>query len=290
LQAPVTRQALFCIFKAVRASFCFLPAGLLLLISCSKDPALYKLENLNGDSVTVIGHGGMGTAFRYPTNSYESLSTALNLGVHGVEMDVQMSADSVLYLFHNTLLEDATSCKGNFGTTGSADLDNCEYSGVVGKTRLTRAADFFESEAGRSAKIFVFDLKQADTTASYSESFSSVVLRFVEQYSLTTKCFIESPHIPVLRFFARRRPELNLFVYTDLCSAGIGIAEELGLFGITMDMDKITNVDVKEAHARGFRISLFNARTERRNAEALLLNPDYIQTDRPEYLLEILRN
>ena len=54
----------------------------------------------------------MGIAFKYPINSYESFEPCFRIGAEGSEMDVQMTKDSVLVLFHDAKLEDGTLCKG----------------------------------------------------------------------------------------------------------------------------------------------------------------------------------
>src|SRR5215217_6535474 len=66
----------------------------LFFCSCSKDPALWKTSNLNGDSITVLGHGGMGNKSLYPIDSHRSIAAALEMGADGSEMDVQLTSDT----------------------------------------------------------------------------------------------------------------------------------------------------------------------------------------------------
>lgn len=69
---------------------------LILLCSCTKiNP------NLN---VKIIGHSGSGlndSYSLYSPNSYESVENALVMGVDGVEVDLQVSFDSVGFLIHD---------------------------------------------------------------------------------------------------------------------------------------------------------------------------------------------
>ena len=79
-----------------------------ILFSCRKDAPLWQTDNLNNNEIGSFGHAGMGLAFRYPINSYELFEPCFRIGAKGSEMDVQMTKDSVLVLFHNTKLEDGT--------------------------------------------------------------------------------------------------------------------------------------------------------------------------------------
>ena len=46
----------------------------------------------------------MGITSQFPINTFESINSALALGADGSEVDIQMTKDSVLVLFHNRKL------------------------------------------------------------------------------------------------------------------------------------------------------------------------------------------
>lgn len=77
---------------------------------------LNKLDNLNGD-IRVIGHGGSGFSRLIPfnplpINSMASISKLLDEGCDGIEIDLQMSLDSVLILYHDERLDSKTDAEG----------------------------------------------------------------------------------------------------------------------------------------------------------------------------------
>ena len=87
-------------------------------MGCSNQKAP-PIENLRGGNIQVIGHGGSGFLSLFspfnalPPNSLASLSKALFVDKSdGVEIDVQMSKDSVLILYHDKKLESKTSSQG----------------------------------------------------------------------------------------------------------------------------------------------------------------------------------
>ena len=85
----------------------------LLLHGCSPDPG----------STRIIAHGGAGSD--HPPNSREALLHALAIGAHGIEMDVQLTADSVLVLFHDQYLDEISTCKGLINSSTWKELKAC---------------------------------------------------------------------------------------------------------------------------------------------------------------------
>ncbi len=271
----------------MRFLYCVFPV-LLLTLSCTKDEPLFTIHNLNGDTVTAIGHAGMGTAYRYPGDTYESLSAAMEEGVHGVEMDIRMASDSTLVLFHHTKLEEVTTCSGDVADHTWTELQDCSYNEKITRPKLITASGFLTSDVGRSVKIFVWDVKQSDTSKIYSEQYGAVLLRTLNDLGVKNKCLLESSNFYLLSYLSTHDSALRLFVYADDVTAALEMLERVPITGVTIDMAKISGADVDLLHAHGLQVSLFNARTERLNSQALLLNPDYIQTDRVEHLVTLL--
>jgi glycerophosphoryl diester phosphodiesterase len=62
--------------------------------------------------VKIIGHGGSGTEGEHPMNSRMALISGLELGLDGIELDVQLTADGVLVAYHAEDLDELTDCTG----------------------------------------------------------------------------------------------------------------------------------------------------------------------------------
>ncbi|MEX1002188.1 MAG: glycerophosphodiester phosphodiesterase family protein [Crocinitomicaceae bacterium] len=81
---------------------------MMVLFACKKEfPEL---------TTEVYGHAGESlftSRSKYPPNTLESIDYAINeLGADGVEVDVQMTADNVLVLFHDLELDEQTKTAG----------------------------------------------------------------------------------------------------------------------------------------------------------------------------------
>jgi hypothetical protein len=70
---------------------------------------------------------------------------------------------------------------------------------------------------------------------------------------------------------------------------GLAQADSLGLYGIIMEMDNITTEQIKTAHQHAKRVQLWGPVTKNENMEAIQKNPDAIQTDNVNAMLDLLR-
>ena len=102
----------------------------LLLFSCHVD------EPQNNPA--IIGHKGCGPIdengnINLYANSWEALKEAITL-LDGTEMDIQMSADSTLWIFHNHEIMDCNDSLINFSTCTDAQItlfNKCSYNNKI---------------------------------------------------------------------------------------------------------------------------------------------------------------
>ena len=76
---------------------------LLFFTYCEKQED-FNVKNLNHNIIMILGHAGMGDLYKYPNNTMESIEPVLGIGADGTELDIQMTKDSVLILFHDETL------------------------------------------------------------------------------------------------------------------------------------------------------------------------------------------
>ncbi|MFN5910189.1 MAG: glycerophosphodiester phosphodiesterase, partial [Bacteroidota bacterium] len=130
----------------MRGSWLFI---LLLLFSCRKKDAF--------ENIAVIGHGGMGLEMQnsiYHDNSAEALELALSIdGCNGVELDVQLSADGKLWLYHDPELSSETNGSGCVNSKSSAELNPYHYT-TIHKEVLIRLEEF-DFHLFKGKKVFL---------------------------------------------------------------------------------------------------------------------------------------
>ena len=268
------------------------PLILVAFASCKKDSSLWQINNLNSGKIAVYGHGGSGTKFRYPINSLYSLNEILKKPVFGTEMDIQLSKDNELVLFHNFRLEDATNCDGLVREKNSEELKTCSYKllWLKGGTELITAKAFFDQLSNKENYHYVFDTKiSADASKEEIADFSEAMYLLIKTYKLEEHCFIESYNVTFLQALQNKNTGLKLFIHSDTYKDGLDVANKVHLYGLTMDKTRITKEEIADAHKRNLRIALFNLDTQNKNLEGIKMNPDYMQSDDCEFLLEALR-
>ena len=117
-----------------------------------------KQEDL--PEVIVYGHAGTtlySERWVYPANTVESVLYALDvLDADGVEVDVQMTNDSVLVLYHDAYLDEVTKLSGCIHEYNFADLDNIQV--YQTKYEIARLDEVMKICFERNKKIYL-DLK-----------------------------------------------------------------------------------------------------------------------------------
>lgn len=131
----------------------FIGAFLLTInLSCKKQEKLPE--------VIVYGHAGTtlySERWVYPANTVESVLYALDvLDADGVEVDVQMTKDSVLVLYHDAYLDEVTNLSGCIHEFNFVDLEGVQV--YQTKYQLARLDEVMEICFQRNKKIYL-DLK-----------------------------------------------------------------------------------------------------------------------------------
>ena len=106
-----------------------------LVILCSLLMAISSC-NKHGDysNIRILGHGGNGldnpnTLFH--DNSLESIELALLTdGCDGIEIDVQLSMDNTLWLYHDPTLDTESDGEGCVATSSDAYLSSLNYQSI----------------------------------------------------------------------------------------------------------------------------------------------------------------
>jgi glycerophosphoryl diester phosphodiesterase len=109
---------------------------LMVLFSCRKSEEQKK--------VLVFGHAGMGLSMDnsiYHDNSKEAVLLALNLPTsNGVEVDVRLSKDGTLWLYHDEFLEAESTGFGCVSNLSDVEIDQLNYR-TLKKEKLVKLRD-----------------------------------------------------------------------------------------------------------------------------------------------------
>jgi len=262
----------------------------LLLSACKKET--FNINNLNNDTIYVLGHAGMGISDLYPINSLESIANCISLHATGSEMDIQMTKDSVLVAYHDHDLSVSTDISGVIHSMTWEEVQTANYvNGPFSSYSITTLENIFTSLEDYQSKVFTFDVKIYPGTADlaiYYETYANVIIDFFNTYGLEDNVYIESQSPEFLNLIQAKKPNYRLYYYPQTFDDGLAVALNNGFQGISISSKAINSDQVASAHEQGIFVTLWGVKTKDENKDAIRKNPDMIQTDNVKYLVDLL--
>ena len=277
-------------------------AFLILTLSCQKAD-LSAIENLSDNQIAIIGHGGSGfpsPEVNIPANSFESVRRAVEgYQADGVEIDIQLSADSVLFLYHDDRLQTLTDCVGCLYQYESSDLEECKYVAGFNQNfndhKLVQLDKILAHFDQRIPKPLIFlDIKTSPDCPhtfdirDFEGSFIKSLKEIFEKYNCQDWVITESADYSLLIKLMSEIPDLKTSYFSIINEQSIDIALENGFYGLS-SLSNITNREaVTLAHDSGLFITIGIVKIRRDAIEAINLSPDFIYTDNIPLLQSIL--
>ena len=241
------------------------------------------VRNVN-NAVGIVNHRGAN--FLAPENTFASAQKALEHGVEWVEVDVRTSKDGVLYNFHDMLLNRTTNGTGFFHHLTSEEIDKLDAGSWFGEEfageRIPRMADMLDSLKGK-AKVY-FDVKDCDPQQ---------LVNLVREKGFENDSFFWFGSINRQREFLNIAPDLKIKVnaanvsrmkeWLEECYPVVPAIVETGVRNITPEFRSF-------CRSHGIKIMAIVTGAETSTyRDALLLEADMINLDRPEKFQEMLR-
>ena len=170
--------------------------------------ALYRLEPaVLVRNPMVIGHRGLPSSA--PENTVESAKEAIAAGVDCIELDVRLSSDGKLYIYHDDNLNTMTTGSGTVGSHTSAELDTyyVTKSSAYGtfskykKVKLPSLDDYF-AELKDEDVMFFIEIKEANLEKKVAE--------LVEKYGLKNRCCMISFVTSAVTAFPSAEPGMSV--------------------------------------------------------------------------------
>ena len=251
------------------------------------------IENLNGNKIIILGHGGMGTGITHPTNTSESILKCFSLGTDGSEIDIQLSKDSVLIAFHDHDLSENTTMKGLINSLDWSEIKEAKYTNIPFLDYSIISLDqLFSSLSNPHDYLFSLDCKLVNASnnkEAYYLTYVNAINKIAKKYNLEDHLYIESQQEDFLRLLQEINPSIKLLIYPSSFESGYEIAKRMNLFGITISTDKVTKEQIELAHKDSLFITLWGVNSRSKNIEAIKKNPDIIQSDRLSHILGLLK-
>ncbi|GAB3844566.1 hypothetical protein GCM10028822_01980 [Hymenobacter terrigena] len=283
-----------------------LPAASLALLLFLTLAACSATKPVANPQLVVLGHAGSGfytpiSPFNFrPPSSWRGIRRALLRGADGVEIDLQMSRDSVVMLYHDQHLQDGSTGTGCVSQRTAAELTQLRYKGgfpydlfqkehpITFDTLLARLnrrptfpfihLDLHEDDqclpAGRqSEKVPLLVRQIARSLARYHVPPAKVL--FITQDGATVR--LARTAMPAVR--------IGLEIASDEFAAGLKTAKAEKVHTVVLDADRVTPEQSAQAHAAGLKVVVFGGRSPKDLRRVLKTQPDEIEVDNVKRLL-----
>ncbi len=176
-------------------------------------------------------------------------------GIETIEIDVNISADGIHYVFHGPTLEPTTDGRGRFVDLHSTEIDQLDagswYSSAYVGERVPRLDRFLTWVAGK-AKLFI-DIKAADLPQ---------LIRQVQTAGMEQACFFWAEDETVLLELHRLWPAAVIKVNVATVADVIEADERFDAKIVEVRLKAMSQALVAECRRRGLRIMIYHPASE----------------------------
>jgi len=279
-------------------------ALLLWAVGCTAPVAQKEITEPRTGSFRVIAHRGA-SAYA-PENTRPAFQRAAQLGIRHVELDVGISADGALVLFHDSTLDEKTNLGGPLSQHSLADLEAADIGSWFDRehpeitqhyagTGLLALDDLFR-EFGDGFHYHV-EIKGAEPEIPH-RLLESIRRARLEQSVTVTSFRIDQlealhaldPRIPLTWLLERERKSLAPGQSPlELREQEIAEAAVSGFRGVAIRAAELSDEMVDFAHAQGLRLRAWGIRDEADVERVLATGADGMTVDWPDRALEQVR-
>lgn len=265
---------------------------------------------------TLEVQGHRGARGLRPENTLSAFEYALQLGVDVLELDLGVSKDGQVVIYHDQWVNPAL-CKGAnrvpLNSLTLSELKRLDCGSLKNPRfpeqqpqpleRIPSLDEFFswiQSHPSSSAKKLGFNIEiksdpEFPALSPPPDVFAKRVIEVVRQHGMQKRTVLQSFDHRTLIEARRLEPELTLSALVEkrpTGSAGASLSQiaiRAGAQILSPAHQWLTAEDVKELHASGIRVIPWTANTESEFEKLLILGVDGIITDYPDRLLAFLK-
>lgn len=232
----------------------------------------------------VVGHRG--AAGLAPENTLRAFEVALQLGVDGVEFDVQRSADGELMIFHDETLERTTNGQGYLKDFTRTELQNLDAGNKFGEVfrgekipTLYEVVDFLR----HTNLILHLEVKSPHLYAGIAEQ----LVGFIRGEDMVGRIQVRSFDHQALHKIYQLAPEIAI---SELWWEKIPIAHDMAFPTLNALYTLYTPENIAALHQVGKKVTAWTVNDAESAKRLIVMGIDGLTTDYPDRILEIVQN
>lgn len=251
-----------------------------------------KKEEITDDTyfnskVMILGHRGMGSYYKMRGNTYESIATVIGIGADGSEIDLQLTKDTALVLFHDHEMNAFTTCTGTVYESTLEEIIQCKYNGLQKDVFICSAEELFSKLPNLNQLYFAFDCKldyNVPNYELYQNQFLRAIKRLCDKYNMSDNVLVEG-HEDFLIKAQKMGMTNKLFFSGAYNSTNLGITVKNSFSGLVTQTDDF-EMDSDSAHSKGLYLMAYAPYNYYLNLAAVKKDIDILQTDEPISILK----
>lgn len=264
-------------------------AGLVMNLSYFK--ALYQGNvSLNVGVLSrtqVSAHRGFSR--KAPENTMPAFQAAVDSGADYIELDVQLTADDQLVVFHDEKIDRTTDGKGLLKNYTYEQLQQFSAGSWFGKDGefddvkiplLTEVLDLVGDDI-----MLNIEIKHSGEPKKTAEH----VVELIEEYDIVNSCYVTSFSYPALKKVKQLNPKIKTGFIANLATA-TSYAQLPYIDAVSMNYLFLNQSVVNSAHHNGKRIFVWTVDRQKEVQQMMALGVDNIITNRPDKALEVVNS
>lgn len=215
-----------------------------------------EIDYAEENTVAVIGHRGY--SGEYPENTLSSFKAAIDMGVDYIELDVQLTKDGEVVVYHDNDLSRIVGCEGTVADYTLEELKEMDFgsyfSAEYTDERIPTLADVMELVKTSDCNIYL-ELKNIGDIDGFVEK----VLQTTKEYGMQDRCLFASFYYPYLE--QCKVIDSTLSILYNTTSATESLIQQYPAEYYGMYIENI-NTDIIEAiHEAGSQVFVWTANT-----------------------------
>lgn len=262
-------------------------AGLLLNMTYIK--ALYNGNvNLNMGIVTktqITAHRGFSAVA--PENTMYAFESAVKTGADYIELDVQLTADEQLVVFHDKKIDRTTDGKGELSKYTYDELQEFSAGSWYGKNgefddaKIVLLSDVLET-VGDDTMLNI-EIKNHGNVTKTTEK----TVELIEEYNIEKSCYITSFSYSALKTVKKLNPKIKTGLIANVASS-TSFSQLKYIDAVSLNYIFINQSIVNMAHQNGKRVFVWTVDRPSDIHHMIAMGVDNIITNRPDKALEMV--
>ncbi len=259
------------------------------MINFSYFRALYKGNIiLNAGIFTrtqVTAHRGFSSVA--PENTLYAFEAAMDSYTDYIELDVQLTKDNVLVVFHDDKIDRVTDGRGRLTDYTYEELQQFSagkrfgHKGQFDDAKIPTLEEVLQL-VGKD-KMFNIEIKDVGDSVRATEK----TVELIEKYGLTTSCYVTSFSYPLLKIVKRLQPKIKTALIANV-AISTSYSQLRSIDAVSLNYIFVNQNVVNSAHQNGKRVFVWTVDRREDMEQMMILGVDNIITNKPDLAAEVV--